>query len=192
MHKSVWHKALDPFVSPTGVSVTNISSWKLLKNILPVYRPFSQLNFFLFSCFQILEVSFLISNWNCALLIGAPWFRLWLINLQAPLLESLIHVFTPGVKNQIIMKLQSDSFNFCVGLICSLGSLYAVTYDGGPDAPAIVAWWREIVVLTLALYSIVWKHRKPIKKTKRKIKKQFKKRVMKRGKYYVNKWMVSD
>ena len=39
----------------------------------------------------ILENSFLISNWNSALLIGAPWIRVWVITPTASLLESLIH-----------------------------------------------------------------------------------------------------
>ena len=47
----------------------------------------------------ILENSFLISNWNSALLIGAPWIRVWLITPTAPLLESLIHAWRENQYN---------------------------------------------------------------------------------------------
>ena len=81
------------------------------------------------------------------------------------------------------MKLQSDFFNFTVGLICSLGSLYSVDYKIGPGAPKFLIWWRELVVLSLAVISIAWKYRKPIKKAKKKGKKH----LLRRGKYVVNK-----
>ena len=82
------------------------------KNILPVFCPFWRLIFvssFWNSekmCFfslrfwiWILENSFLISNWNSALLIGAPWIRVWLITPTAPLLESLIHAWRENQYN---------------------------------------------------------------------------------------------
>ena len=161
------------------------------KNILPVFCPFWRLIFVSSFCNWILKkcafslFGFEFEFWKILFWSRIEIARFWLERHESEYDSSPPRppfsnpLFTPGVKINIIMKLQSDSFCYIVGLICGWGSLYATPFEFFP-------YWREVVILFLALYGMACKNRETVKNGSRKIKKQVKKRVMKRGKYYVN------
>ena len=75
--------------------------------------------------------------------------------------------------------LVSDPFSFMVGLAGSLGSLYTVPYQF-PNGPKIFGWWRELIVIFMAIFGVAWKYRKQIKKRYSKVTRK------RKGKYVIN------
>ena len=63
----------------------------------------------------------------------------------------------------------SDPFSFMVALAGTWGSLHTVPYNFSDDYPKFFSYWREFVVVFMAIFGIVWKYRKEIffKKTKK-------------------------
>ena len=142
-----------------------VHNYRLIRHFLRFVLDFSRLWYFEFSFFRSRTIL------NCALLIGAPWIILWVICLQPTFPNP--HFTLSRNRNKIVMfTLMSDPFSFMVALAGSWGSLHTVPYEFPDDYPRIFLYWREFIVLFMAIFGIVWKYRKQIffkkiKKTKK-------------------------
>ena len=77
----------------------------------------------------------------------------------------------------------SDPFSFMVALAGTWGSLHTVPYEFPEDYPRFFLYWREFMVIFMAIFGVVWKYRKEIffKKTKKMKKTKQMKKTNKKG-----------
>ena len=72
------------------------------------------------------------------------------------------HFQETTVTKSIMFTLMSDPFSFMVALAGSWGSLHTVPHEFSDEFPRIFSYWRELTVIFMAIFGIVWKYRKNI------------------------------